>query len=141
MIMEDKNQWTGSYPSRTDVDRDIRSGVGFVFEIAGEVIAYGAVVFDGEAAYDRIDGEWISGLDYVVVHRLAVRQDYERKGMATAFFESVEELALSAGIHSFRIDTNYDNDRMLALLRKSGFKYCGEVHYLSGQRKAFEKLL
>jgi len=29
------------------------------------------VVFDGEPAYGAIDGAWLTGGDYVVLHRLA----------------------------------------------------------------------
>ncbi len=36
------------------------------------VIAYGAVVFDGEPAYDAIEGAWLTDGEYVVLHRMAV---------------------------------------------------------------------
>ena len=86
-------QWQDGYPARTDIDNDIARGYGYVFEksgtaeepaaagtpqkcdkgrASGAVIAYGAVVFDGEPAYGAIDGAWLTGGDYVVLHRLAV---------------------------------------------------------------------
>ena len=80
----------------------------------GNVIAYGAVVFDGEPAYDAIEGAWLTDGEYVVLHRMA---------------------------GSMRVDTNFDNRYMLRMLGRLGFVYCGKVRYRSGERLAFEKTL
>lgn len=141
MLSEGKKQWTEKYPTRIHAEADIERGVGHVIEQDGKVVAYGAVVFDGETAYLGLEGEWLSDVPYVVVHRLAVDTEIHDKGLGTRFFKSVENLAISQNIRSFRVDTNYDNFAMLHLLPKLGFTYCGEVTYESGKRKAFEKLL
>lgn len=141
MLAEGKKQWDNSYPDEIHVRADVDRGVGYVLESDGKVLAYGAVIFDGEPAYDCIDGKWLSDGEYVVVHRLAVLQTSQRGGLAKRFFKSVERLALSNGVKSFRVDTNYDNIRMLNLLNSTGFTYCGEVKYEKGARKAFEKIL
>lgn len=141
MLAEGKRQWTEEYPNRIHASADIDRGVGYVLTQGDKVVAYGAVVFDGEPVYNNLDGEWLSDLPYVVVHRLAVDTEIHGKGLGTRFFKSVENLAISQNIRSFRVDTNYDNFAMLHLLSKLGFTYCGEVVYESGFRKAFEKLL
>lgn len=142
MLAEGKHQWDAMYPDRPHVAADIEAGSGYVLEADGEIVAYGAVVFDGEPAYACIEGGWLSDEDaYVVVHRLAVRRSDERRGLGAEFLREVEKLALSNGICNFRIDTNYDNDRMLRLLERSGFAYCGRITYEKGERMAFEKLL
>ncbi len=106
------------------------------------VIAYGAAVFDGEPTYAQIDGAWLTDGDFVVLHRLAVADEAKRQGVAVEFFRRVEQLALGRGIRSFRVDTNFDNRYMLALLQHAGFTYCGKVFYAgSGERLAFEKQL
>ena len=106
-----------------------------------DIIAYAAVVFDGEPAYNSIDGSWLSEQPYVVVHRLAVANEMKQKGIASLFMQKVEELSRSQGIHSFKVDTNFDNFYMHRMLEKLGFSYCGEILYQRGSRMAYEKLL
>lgn len=141
MLAEGKQQWNENYPNEIHARADTDKGVGYVLEREKEVVAYAAVVFDGEQAYDSIDGKWLSDEKYVVVHRMAVSQTMKSKGIGRVFMQTIEEYARSLGVKSFRIDTNFDNYAMLALLNKLGFTYCGEIQYESGSRKAFEKLI
>lgn len=105
------------------------------------VLAYAAVVFDGEPAYDVIEGAWIGEPPYVVVHRLVVADEVKGQGVATAFMRSVEEMARARGFSSFRIDTACDNRYMQRMLRTLGFTCCGRIQYRSGERLAYEKKL
>ncbi|MDE6164285.1 MAG: GNAT family N-acetyltransferase, partial [Muribaculaceae bacterium] len=130
-----------TYPALPHIMDDVIAGQGYVLEECGKVMAYGAVVYTGEPAYDDLDGEWLSDGAYVVVHRLAVLQESQGSGVATLFFNMVENMAAEKGIGSFRIDTNFDNFPMLHLMEKCGFEYCGEVRYERGSRRAFEKLI
>lgn len=141
MLAEGKKQWSENYPSWQHIENDIDNKVGYVIECQGKILAYGAVIFSGEPAYLDLRGEWLTNGKYVVVHRMAVNLDYQHRGIATEFLLRVEELAKSQNISSFKVDTNYDNERMLSLLSKNGFVYCGEIRYESGSRKAFEKIL
>lgn len=141
MLAEGKKQWTEKYPKGVHALADMDLHQGYVLELDGRVVAYGAVVFTGEPAYDCLRGEWLSDGPYVVVHRLAVSIEAQRQGLARRFFAAVERLAAERGVFSFRIDTNFDNNRMLHLLDTLGFEYCGDVTYESGDRMAFEKRL
>ena len=106
------------------------------------MIAYGAVVFDGEPAYEALEGgQWLSEGPYVVVHRLAVADEALGESVGTRFLQEVERMARQRGIGSFRVDTNFDNHRMLRILAREGFTRCGTVRYRSGEREAFEKRL
>ncbi len=107
----------------------------------GNVIAYGAVVFDGEPAYDAIEGAWLTDGEYVVLHRMAVADGEKGRGVATEFMRRVEAMAHGRGTGSMRVDTNFDNRYMLRMLGRLGFVYCGKVRYRSGERLAFEKPL
>ncbi len=133
-------QWQDGYPAEAHICLDIARGWGFVLDDGVEVAAYGAVCFDGDPAYEAIDGCWPGGAErYVVVHRLAVARQMLRRGCATEFLHRVERLASGRGVGYFRIDTNFDNEKMLGLLRREGFVYCGEIVCRDGMRKAFEK--
>lgn len=148
MKAQGRTQWQGAYPSEESVRKDINEGYGYVLEmlpgndcVGGHgIAAYGAVVFDGEPAYSRIEGRWLSDGPYVVVHRLAVAEDCLGHGFAELFLNRTAELAFSRGIRSFKVDTNYDNVQMLHVLGKLGFVRCGIVMYES-PRLAFEKIL
>ena len=134
------SQWQDGYPAPGHISADIGRGCGYVLCRPGvrecrAIIAYGAVAFDGEPAYEALDGP------YVVVHRMAVADGECGKGVAAEFLRHAEEMARERGIGAFRIDTNHDNRPMLRLLERMGFTFCGKVVYRSGERLAFEKRL
>ncbi|MEG2371125.1 MAG: GNAT family N-acetyltransferase [Alistipes sp.] len=134
-------QWQNGYPALANIASDAEHGYGYVLCDRHRIIAYAAVVFDGEAAYASIDGAWLSDRPYVVVHRLAVANERKQQGIAAQFLCHVEGLCAARGVGSFRIDTNFDNHYMLHLLEHQGFAYCGEIRYSDDFRQAFEKLL
>ncbi len=139
-------QWQDGYPAPGHISADIGRGCGYVLCRPGArerhaVIAYGAVVFDGEPAYEDLEGEWLTDGPYVVVHRIAVADGERGKGVASEFLRRVEEMARERGVGAFRIDTNHDNRPMLRLLERTGFTPCGKIVYRSGERLAFEKAI
>ena len=134
------DQWQNGYPSLDVIMADIERGVGYV--LCGEddcPIGYVAIVMDGEPAYLQItDSEWNTPNSYVVVHRLCVALDARREGVAVRMMRYAADVAREAGIKAFRIDTHRGNIRMLSMLEKLGFAYCGIVHYDSGERLAYD---
>ena len=139
-------QWQDGYHAPGHISADIGRNRGYVLCKPGvegplSVIAYGAVVFDGEPAYDAIEGAWLTDGDYVVLHRMAVADGEKGRGVATEFMRRVEAMACGRGTGSMRVDTNFDNRYMLRMLGRLGFVYCGKVRYRSGERLAFEKTL
>ncbi len=170
MYREGKHQWDENYPTVPILENDVRRGWGYVLvpekdtpvqnvydeatpffnDHTGtdngtsrqDIIAYGAVVFDGEPAYKGLwDGQWLSEQPYVVLHRLAVADRWKRQGMAVRYIQAVCGLALSRGIRSFKVDTNYDNFYMQRVFSRLGFTYCGRIRYDAGERMAYEKRL
>lgn len=142
MMEEGKQQWDTAYPTSRHIAEDIGSGDAYVIVHERKVVAYGAVVFTGEPAYDSLQGRWLSeGRSYVVVHRMAVAQSMQGRGLGVKFLKYVEELAKSRRVCSFRIDTNFDNFPMLHILEKCGFAYCGDIWFCGGARRAYEKLM
>lgn len=141
MLNEGKCQWSRSYPGPEHILADIQAHCAYVLCDERVVLAYGAVMIDGEPAYRALEGEWLSDGHYVVVHRLAVSMNKQSRGNGARFMKAVEHMAASEGIGSFKVDTNFDNDRMLHLLDKLGFERCGTIQYPQGERIAFEKLI
>ena len=87
MYRENKQQWDESYPLPDHLQSDIDRGHAHVLEDEGKVIAYGAIAFDGEPAYDAIEGEWLSVQPYVVLHRLAVADEAKIAAAADKLFD------------------------------------------------------
>ncbi|MEG1622449.1 MAG: GNAT family N-acetyltransferase [Alistipes sp.] len=135
------SQWQNGYPAPANIEADLVAGCGFVLADEHAVQAYGAAVFGEEPAYLEIEGRWLSENPYVVVHRLAVADGAKGHGVATEFMRQVEAMSHTKGIHSFRIDTNFDNRYMLQMITTLGFTHCGTVYYNQSPRLAFEKLL
>jgi GNAT superfamily N-acetyltransferase len=141
MRLRNSRQWQDGYPAIENITRDIANGYGCVLSLHKAVIAYAAVIFTGEPAYETIEGKWLSDRPYVVAHRLAVADEMKRQGVATLFMQKIEEWSRTKGIYSFRVDTNFDNLYMQKIFAKSGFVYCGEVLYDQNRRMAYEKIL
>jgi GNAT superfamily N-acetyltransferase len=139
--LDGSDQWQNGYPNLTIVESDIENGHGYVLEENGQIIAYAAIIFDTEPAYNTIEGAWLSSGPYVVIHRVATAKAVKGRGLATELFNLIEDLALSKNTYSIKVDTNFDNLPMLKTLAKLGYTYCGEIFFGGASRKAYEKLL
>jgi N-acetylglutamate synthase-like GNAT family acetyltransferase len=139
MRQMNSRQWQEGYPTIENINNDIEREYGYVLCNENGVIAYAAVIFNGEPAYETIQGKWFTAPPYVVVHRLAVADEMKNRGIATLFMQRIEELAHQKGMKSFRVDTNFDNLFMQKILFALDFTYCGEVYYDKNQRRAYEK--
>ena len=134
-------QWQDGYPNPETVERDIAHGIGYVLTENNAVVAYAAVIYNDEPAYEAIEGKWLSDADFNVIHRVAVSDEAAGKGFATEIFRRIEEYSRQNGVFSIKVDTNFDNKAMLRILEKLGYTYCGEVYFRGSARRAFEKIL
>ena len=135
------NQWQDGYPNQEVVKTDISLGKGYVLEIDNAIAAYAALVFNDEPAYNEIIGDWLTIDDFLVIHRVAVSDDFLGKGIAVLLFQKLEDFAKEHQVFSIKVDTNFDNLAMLHILEKLDYQYCGEVYFRGSARKAFEKVL
>lgn len=138
---EGSRQWQDGYPNPEVLQKDIEKGAGFVVTEGETIIGYSAVLINDEPAYATIEGKWLTTEDFIVVHRVAVAEQYLGKGIAQKIFGHIETFALSNKIYSIKADTNYDNIAMMKIFEKLGYTYCGEVYFRGSARKAYEKVL
>ncbi|TXF79506.1 GNAT family N-acetyltransferase [Chryseobacterium sp.] len=134
-------QWQNGYPNPETIENDIAKGAGFVLENGEETVAYSALIFNDEPAYSSIDGKWLSDGNFLVIHRVAVSEDFRGKGVIKEMFRLFEDYAVKNEVFSIKVDTNFDNNPMLAILEKLHYTYCGKVYVSGGERMAFEKIL
>ena len=147
-------QWCEEYPNLDIVKNDIAHGNEYVgIDLDTNTLA-GVLSFitTGEPDYDTIEGMWLTqspstDSTYAVIHRCAVAQGFERKGVMYSMFSETETLAKQAGCISMRVDTHQKNMKMFALTKKLGYTDCGRITLLNGQpesdliREGFEKIL
>lgn len=134
-------QWQDGYPNEQTIKNDIEKGYAYVLEEEGTVIAYSAIIFDIEPAYEVIEGKWLTSGKYAVIHRVATSDKVKGKGMATKLFQLIEDLCISQNIFSIKVDTNFDNVPMLKIMERLQYTYCGEVYFRGSARRAYEKVL
>lgn len=134
------DQWQNGYPSSDSIREDIDNGVGhLLLDDGNHPIGYSAIVLSDEEAYLQLaPSAWHTSEEYVVVHRLCVLRSACRSGAATLMMRYAADVARNNNLHSFRIDTHRGNIRMLAMLKKFGFEYCGIIYYPSGERLAYD---
>ena len=135
------NQWQNGYPNPEVIKSDLEKEYGYVLADGPTIIAYSAVIKNYEPAYSEINGSWLTNEDFVVIHRVAISEDYLGKGLVQKMFGYFEAFAVNNGIYSIKVDTNFDNIPMLKILEKLGYTFCGEVFFSGSPRKAFEKVL
>lgn len=141
MIESGRHQWTPDYPSRQNILDDINNGNAYVVTVDGKIAVYGAVILNGEPAYDYLDGKWITNGNYYVVHRFACLPQLQREGFAQIFLKKLSSTCQVEKVPSIKVDTNYDNFPMIHLLSIMGYCYCGIITYgTRGKRLAFERL-
>ncbi|HTH55869.1 MAG TPA: GNAT family N-acetyltransferase [Cyclobacteriaceae bacterium] len=134
-------QWQNGYPNEQVVQDDIAKGHAYVLADKDVIIAYAAIIFEREPAYDHIDGKWLSDGDYVVVHRVATSDAAKGRGVAATLFEMLENLCLEKKVYSIKVDTIHDNFRMMKLLDKLHYTYCGQIFFQNAWCRAYEKVL
>ena len=132
------NQWI-TYPEREVLENDLRSDRSFVVTDEGRVCGTFVFFVGNDPTYDKIDGRWLGGEPYGVIHRIA--SDGTNKGI---LHEAVLFAAKFA--ENLRIDTHPDNHVMQNALQKEGFTKTGTIYIVDdvsdhSARIAFEKVL
>jgi len=138
---EGSDQWQNGYPNEQTVEEDISNGYAQVLIDNNEIVAYAAIIFGIEPAYNDIHGKWLTSGDYVVIHRVATSNAVKGKGMATQLFKLIEDLSIEQKVYSIKVDTNFDNIPMMKILDKLNYTYCGEIFFGGAPRRAYEKQL
>ena len=137
---DNPDQWgLDNWPPKWLIEKDIEVGKSYVCLNEGNIVGtffldYGKNV---EHTYDQIDGKWLGGPVYGVVHRIA--GDGSVKGIGKACIDWAYERC-----GHLRMDTHEDNYVMQNLLKKLGFEYCGIIYLEdrdeNDKRLAFEKV-
>jgi len=139
------DQWQNGYPNADQVEQDILNGESYVLiNDKNQVMATSMFTTNPEPTYKVIDGNWIvdESESYGVIHRMAIKKEFRKFGLATFIFHEFHLKLLEKNIKSLKIDTHEDNIGMQSLIKKLGYKYCGVIYTsYNAKRLAFEKVI
>lgn len=127
--MEETNnpQWNeeNDYPSRNKMLSDIKNKDLYVYE---ETVIKGfmAITRDKEEYQGLVETTSYSAY---ILHRLAIKKEYRKEGIATKLFKYAEEMAKKNKVSLLKADTEIHNNKMNNLFKKLGFIKKGEFEY------------
>lgn len=127
------DQWQDldNYPNINTTLKDIEKEQMYIYEKDNKIVGCIVLSKEKEQAYNHIhNGAWLSNDIYYVIHRLAVRNNYYHQGIAKELIKYTIELTKKDDVHSIKIDTKKENQRMLSLLKGIGFKEVGIIYLL-----------
>lgn len=135
------NQWRGEYPSRKDIEKDIQNKNGYSILLNDKIIGYFCLSFEKEKAYDESRIKWESRIDYGIIHRVAISNNFRGIGVSKFMFSYIDNYCKNKNIFAIKVDTDKTNTRMKNILEKNNFKYRGEILVDNEYKDAYEKIL
>ena len=130
------NQWGNNNPPLSRTKEDLRENNLYVVEDDKDILAVFFYKYGDDPTYKIIhQGNWLNNSPYGVIHRIAVSDKARGKGIAGICFDFAYSQC-----KNLKIDTHKDNIPMQRALAKHGFKQCGIIHLVNGDKRiAFQK--
>jgi len=131
-------QWDEHYPTPKKFAQDIERGNLILSDAHGVVAA--AVVLDARPDPEYAGVAWRHEKENAgIVHRLMVRPEFQRQGLAQRMIEHVEEKARRLGYTSIRLDAYIGNPVALRLYEKLGYSFVGTIRLQKRVFRCYEK--
>ena len=142
-------QWqdTDGYPNNQTFIKDLAENEVLVCTDEDKIIGVLVVSFQEEECYkDIVQGQWLNDNHYAVIHRLAVKKEYYRQGVAKKLLDQAEYVVLEKGIFDIKADTHEQNISMQHLLESYDYTYVGVIYLLrpdvlEKKRLAYHKII
>lgn len=116
------DQWSETYPAKTDFAKDLNREGLWVDEENGVVVGSLSLLPDVDEVYRIL--KWPEG-SALVVHRIMVDPAFRRQGIGRRLMEHTVRLVKAEGFSAVKVDTHPDNKRMQAFLESFGFRKVG----------------
>lgn len=120
------NQWQHGSPGRSDIEKDIKQDTSYIYEVSGKIVAT-AMLNTYDADYEKYPTLWTRCNKYLVIHRLAIKEEYRSQGIGHKFMNDIILFAKENSVEYIRIDTHKDNVIMRKYLSKNNFKELDEI--------------
>lgn len=144
MLAQGFDNWGDFYPPITLIEEDIRAGS--LFSLLDNERLLGVIVLDAiqPQQYDAVDWQYPNER-CLIVHRLAIAVDQQRKGYAPKLMLFAEEYAQKNAYTAIRLDAYSINTGLLKFYRQLGYQSTKETISLGAKWKhpfvCFEKSL
>jgi len=130
------NQWDSIYPDKAIIEYDIQGGNAYGYFYDSLLAGYIALNDEYPPEYDSI--EWKYKGKALIVHRLAVADGCQRKGIGTILMNFAISYAKKNMYDSIRLDAYAVNKCSNALYNKLGFSKVGEIVFRTGLFYCYE---
>ena len=128
-------QWTDTYPSITNIEKDLKDQTLYVLKNNEAII--GAVTLNDEQDIEYQSIDWkFNGEKILVIHRLVVDPIYQRRGYAKELMDFAEDFGRRQNYDAIRLDTYTKNKVSFEFYKKRNYISRGEV-FFSGRRFPF----
>lgn len=128
MKKENNPQWNeeDDYPNRDKFTTDIENDSLYIYEDESELKGFITIAKDN-SEYDELLKT--TNKPAFILHRIAIKKEYRKEGIATILFNYAEELAKKDNIKLLKADTEEHNIKMNRLFTKLGYIKKGEFEY------------
>lgn len=134
------DQWDDIYPCEADIKADMDAGCLYAGMEKGKLCAIIVLNEQQSAEYAEINWKYTVG-PHMVVHRLCVRPDFQRRGIAGSILKFAERHAKECGYRSIRLDAFSQNAGACRLYERNRYERAGTVSFRKGQFYCYEKSL
>lgn len=122
-------QWAGGYPSEELIRSDISNNNSYVIVENGRTVGTFVFIIGDDPTYSEIrNGSWHHNCRYGTIHRLG--SDGSARGVARACFDYCAKQS-----DYLRVDTHADNITMQTIIKKFGFRECGNIYVEDGSER------
>ena len=136
------DQWDDYYPNSDTINEDLNSDTYYVAEIDRVII--GGINIDENQDDTYLDLNWKDKSNsFLVVHRLAVKEDFWNKKIGKDLMLFCEKLVVKKGLKSIRLDTYSGNPKAMQFYRRLGYSQVGTIDLKLEKNKyyCFEKII
>ena len=124
------NQWVNGYPSKIDIENDIKLDKLYVLDHEGSIEGVFFLSDGIDPTYNYIEnGQWLNEEEYVVIHRIASAM--KRRRIGDIIIQDCQKR-----FDNIRIDTHYDNKPMQNMLMRNGFHHVGTIYLEDGNPRS-----
>lgn len=142
MIKNNIDQWDASYPNKDIISLDLEASTYYIAEIENEIV--GGINIDRKQDKTYLDINWEDKSDsFLVVHRLAVKEEFWNKKIGKKLMLFTEELVKRYGLKSIRLDTYSGNPKAIDFYEKLGYTKLGAINLKPNKKEyyCFEKII
>ena len=142
MINNGIDQWDENYPNAEIISQDLKNKTYYVAEEKEEII--GGINIDQNQDITYLDLNWEDNSNqFLVVHRLAVKEEYWNKKIGKNLMLFSEEMVVKKGLKSIRLDTYSGNPKAIDFYLRLGYKELGSINLKPDKNEyyCFEKII